>query len=1077
MGNSEARQISEKQISSFKDILKLAIITTTDIEFHVSLKLLDPLPKQDSILKYCKDALVCYIGLLGKHPVVLVKCGMMGTHKRDGSHNTTSDVIHFLNVKAVIMSGIAFGKDSASQKIGDILISQTLIDYEPAKLKDQEHIPRGNNTSCSPILFSRFSQNDEWLNDSTQKTITIHKGALLSGEKLVNDAKAKHELFSRHSDGIGGEMEGIGVSSACDRKGVHWILVKAICDWADGSKNDNFQKEASQNSIEYIKYILTSAGILRDLGILSVDEIEFPDHISDNEFEYKEVHGDIITRMIYPRKKFDFERICDPKRKIYYEFASLNISPRCTLGYLFLGNPDRINIQQTAIHFCKNQLAQCHSLFVCSPRIISAKTGKDDFRLKNIEDKFSSCISSNKKTPIDVSYSYIDDLVWENSIQDIKEKVQYYIDEEKYFVDQKIVSNAIETPSLQYFDNIFENKEYAKPIIALLGGAGVGKTTLCDQLVRKLSSRDKKLPIYISSADIPTDIGDAEIKTISDLYSLINLDKHHVGNDLNSKSLEINICCGNVVVIIDGLDEIESKLKDRFHFDEFIESSLKLNESFQKCTIIITSRDYYKTKYENNVNIEMLMLYGFDNEMVQRYFQKRLSESLLKQANSILGNCSFAEKGYYQPILLTLICDLLEYGNDDIATVTLSNYLSSNISIDILIAKILEREIKRQSLSIDVDDVLDIFLEIIVNHNGTISKVDLDALLDVCIESAGQFNPAFYVNPLLKSHGNVFSIRYDILVQIIKSRYIIRCLKKNCMTKMLRDILIELYDGSSEILKDAYNNIDIQFEQICSSCRSIVAYCQKEVSDPANKSDIRSIENFRKIISGTLYLYFASPFAGSDRIHRTEKLVELLGKEISNIHIYNKFYTFDYSELTFKYCTFVDYRNLEKSKFPENRPVFFACIFKGDAMISSSKICGSIFAEDCAINGQLTRAIFNDKKEKNEIIKSIKDDIFIIFQTLFQGRIFVAKSENVLRTKQSSLRSGVALDYLLNVMVKQGIIKKENTYSSSSHYHYSVCEEYKSSVRHLITDNALDTKLAQFVHKLIQENFHIELEI
>lgn len=146
-------------------------------------------------------------------------------------------------------------------------------------------------------------------------------------------------------------------------------------------------------------------------------------------------------------------------------------------------------------------------------------------------------------------------------------------------------------------------------------------------------------------------------------------------------------------------------------------------------------------------------------------------------------------------------------------------------------------------------------------------------------------------------------------------------------------------------------------------------------------------------------------------------------------------------------------------------------------MISSSKICGSIFAEDCAINGQLTRAIFNDKKEKNEIIKSIKDDIFIIFQTLFQGRIFVAKSENVLRTKQSSLRSGVALDYLLNVMVKQGIIKKENTYSSSSHYHYSVCEEYKSSVRHLITDNALDTKLAQFVHKLIQENFHIELEI
>lgn len=34
----------------------------------------------------------------------------------------------------------------------------------------------------------------------------------------------------------GGEMEGTGLYSAAQRKKVDWLLVKAVCDWADGKK-------------------------------------------------------------------------------------------------------------------------------------------------------------------------------------------------------------------------------------------------------------------------------------------------------------------------------------------------------------------------------------------------------------------------------------------------------------------------------------------------------------------------------------------------------------------------------------------------------------------------------------------------------------------------------------------------------------------------------------------------------------------------------------------------------------------------------------------------------------------------
>ena len=41
---------------------------------------------------------------------------------------------------------------------------------------------------------------------------------------------------------------------------VEWILVKAICDWADGNKNDNAQSLAAGNAADFVRHVIQLGG-------------------------------------------------------------------------------------------------------------------------------------------------------------------------------------------------------------------------------------------------------------------------------------------------------------------------------------------------------------------------------------------------------------------------------------------------------------------------------------------------------------------------------------------------------------------------------------------------------------------------------------------------------------------------------------------------------------------------------------------------------------------------------------------------------------------------------------------------
>jgi nucleoside phosphorylase len=190
----------------------------------------------------------------------------MGSGGSGAMQQTVEKAISNLEPGAVIAVGIAFGVSEKDQKIGDILVSKLLRLYEQQRVgKMGEIIPRGSSPDASPRLMSHFRsfQQTKW------SGAKVRFGVVLSGEKLIDNIDYRDSLVKLESEAVGGEMEGAGLYvSSYDRK-VDWIVIKAICDWADGNKGvekDERQKLAAMNAAEFVVNSLKYAPLLHPNG-------------------------------------------------------------------------------------------------------------------------------------------------------------------------------------------------------------------------------------------------------------------------------------------------------------------------------------------------------------------------------------------------------------------------------------------------------------------------------------------------------------------------------------------------------------------------------------------------------------------------------------------------------------------------------------------------------------------------------------------------------------------------------------------------------------------------------------------
>lgn len=238
--------------TNYKDICKedletnnysLLVVTATDIEtkaFHTIMS--------GVVFRIICSDYTYYLGQVGLYNIIQVQCSQMGSISPGGSTQTINMALReWPQLKAVIMVGICFGVNSKKQHIGDVIVSLSIKNYETRRMGKNMEIPRGNTYQASSCLLNAFNNLKlTWENigiDNEPKQLEL--GEFISGEQLVDNKDVRDKLLLESPEAKAGEMEGNGVVAACESNHLPWILVKAICDFADGNKGkDKKERQA-----------------------------------------------------------------------------------------------------------------------------------------------------------------------------------------------------------------------------------------------------------------------------------------------------------------------------------------------------------------------------------------------------------------------------------------------------------------------------------------------------------------------------------------------------------------------------------------------------------------------------------------------------------------------------------------------------------------------------------------------------------------------------------------------------------------------------------------------------------------
>jgi nucleoside phosphorylase len=191
---------------------------------------------------------------------VMLTQSEMGAGGLGAAQQAVAEGLAALSPRAVIMVGIAFGVSEEKQSIGDVLVTEQLRLYDLQRVGTLEDgsvkiVLRGDKAHASPFLLNLLkSAEATW-----EGVVKLRFGTVLTGEKLVDNIDFRAELRAFEPEAIGGEMEGAGLYVACQERNVHWILVKGICDWADGQKGKDKaarQALAAKNAADFALHAL-----------------------------------------------------------------------------------------------------------------------------------------------------------------------------------------------------------------------------------------------------------------------------------------------------------------------------------------------------------------------------------------------------------------------------------------------------------------------------------------------------------------------------------------------------------------------------------------------------------------------------------------------------------------------------------------------------------------------------------------------------------------------------------------------------------------------------------------------------
>jgi hypothetical protein len=823
------------------------------------------------------------------------------------------------------------------------------------------------------------------------------------------------------------------------------------------------------NSKQYPAYQSEFTGEFYFIG----GEERLPVKIEEEEKEFKG-YKDFIKTLKHYKQNAKFELVEKEEiltKKIGFElYKEYDVVESKIVYYLYLYQ----GINQTATYDYlmekyKSQLSN-KNLLIFLPKENDQKNFS--VRKKNITNKFN---------PLKVFY--IDEFIKKHCTPNL------FIDESNN-EDFLNLSNFV-LPSYKLGTNNENIDSYIEewlnkdndPLLIIKGDGGIGKTTFAYYIADKTKEiKGQPSVLFIDSIQVKDNLLNRRNQflpiTLFDFYEAFRYTSSSIIT-IDEDLFKLNIDSGNILLIIDGLDEVIAKIPD-FDVNNFLKSIYDITKDIGSGKVIITCRTYFWDTFAlSTSNQKVIELLPFNKSQIELFFKRSFYQEPNLEKKAIKLAEEFKSPGnsddyIYHPYVLDVIRSILKSGQGHLnidQQVLTSNYLNQSINNDYIIYHICERERKRIG-QIITDDQVKFFIQFAIEKRGIIDTANLGDFINSSLKKhIDDTNvEAFKAHPFLLKSDKTIKFKYDFLTDFFKSIYVsIFFTEKGIseeITDYLREILIENCRSGAGMFGDIVARIFSWNEMDILQVSDIIEKIHKSnIEDDSKRKAIATVFNISIQINRKFY--------ANNIENNTQLLKSLFLKNSSNvieklciINLVNSDtkVKFDFSDLYFSKCYFKNYDSFWDCKMNE-RTRFFECHLLNLKFEKKTLIDRSIF-QNCIKDNQVDRVFeqnTNLLSDRTENARQFLSDFFHLFFS--NGRLGRQWETKVIKPRFAGINQSV---FEYNKVIK--LMKKRNVViitEESEGPKFAINEMYKEDVTKFVKDGTNSEITAILINELI----------
>lgn len=205
-----------------------------------------------------------------KLKIAVIKC-FMGFSGPSGSIVVVQDAVPILRPKAVICVGYCGSLDEKNTKLGDVIVSSKLTTYALARERKDGIEYWGpvvpTNKDMANLMKHAGAGWKAPLTNTDDLEVTLRSdGVFLSGPNVLDEPKHLKELKKRFRRATAIEMEGHGLYEAAHSRGIEWLVIKGVSDFADGINSgiDSWRPFASVMAASLVFHMLNDTIVFED---------------------------------------------------------------------------------------------------------------------------------------------------------------------------------------------------------------------------------------------------------------------------------------------------------------------------------------------------------------------------------------------------------------------------------------------------------------------------------------------------------------------------------------------------------------------------------------------------------------------------------------------------------------------------------------------------------------------------------------------------------------------------------------------------------------------------------------------